>query len=190
MLDTSTCGKKDEALAAIDRMASDCSGANWDGYGAEPIDPIAVSNAKAFVLALPDDVPMPEFAPEPDGAVSLDWVLNRHRMLSVSVSATDRVAYAWMNGNDKENGVAAFTDGTVPARLRQLVRGLVAVADRLSRESNCPGGMDPELQARLDRLAANHFAAHDGFRILSEFPNKYGITREQAEWFFDMNLPF
>ena len=43
-----------------------------------------------FIRALLDDLPLPEFAPEPDGSISPDWIQSRNRLFSISVGSTHR----------------------------------------------------------------------------------------------------
>ena len=65
---------------------------------------------------------MPEIAVDPDGAVSLDWVPSRNRMLSISISGEhDRLAYAWIDGADRGSAVSRFDGGTIPQRLLQAI---------------------------------------------------------------------
>lgn len=110
-------GKKAEALSRMSVLAIECEADDWDGNGGAAIDPIALQNAEAFVRALPDHLPMPEFAADPDGAVSLDWIAARNRVFSVSIGASNRLAYAWLDGTDKGHCVASFDGTTVPRRL-------------------------------------------------------------------------
>ena len=74
---------------------------------------------------------MPEVGVDPDGAVALDWMVSRHRMLSISVAGnSDRLAYAWLDGTDRGNAVAKFDRDAVPIRLMQAILALtVAPAD-------------------------------------------------------------
>lgn len=110
-------GAKSVALSELQSMAQECSNDDWDGAGALAIDQFALWNAQDFVRALPDDFPLPEFAPEPDGSISLDWIRSRHRLFSLSIGANNRLAYAWLDGNDKGHGVAQFDGVTVPSRI-------------------------------------------------------------------------
>jgi hypothetical protein len=66
-------GEKTAAISQLRALAIECGQENWDGDGAAMIDPMAILNAEAIVRALPIGIPLPEFAPEPDGSVSLDW---------------------------------------------------------------------------------------------------------------------
>ena len=71
---------------------------------------------------LPDDVPMPELAPEPDGAISLDWVHSRARVFSISAGRSDRLAYAWLDGTDSGHGVARFDGERIPPLVLDAIR--------------------------------------------------------------------
>lgn len=119
-------GRKANAISELWALANECAQEGWDGGDARPIDRQAVSKANAFIRALPDSLPLPEIAPEPDGAVSLDWIRSRNRLLSVSVGASDRLAFAWLDGVDRGHGVARFVEGIVPTR---IVDGIAAIMD-------------------------------------------------------------
>ena len=73
---------------------------------------------------------MPEVAVDPDGAVSLDWIPSRHRMLSVSFEgSSDRLAYAWVDGTDHGSAVTRFDGRTAPNRLLQAIAAVKMVPD-------------------------------------------------------------
>ena len=99
-------GEKAAAISQLRALANECSEPGWDGEGASALHPIAVLVAESFLRALPDGIPLPEFAPEPDGAVSLDWIESRNRLFSMSVGTSHRLAYAWLDGADTGHGVA------------------------------------------------------------------------------------
>jgi len=106
-------GDKAAAISQIWALANECGEGGWDGEGAEPVSRLAAGLAADFVRALPAGVPLPEFAPEPDGSISLDWIQSRHSLFSVSVGANNRLAYAWLDGTDRGHGVARFDGQTV-----------------------------------------------------------------------------
>lgn len=119
-------GRKEVAISQLCELANECSEPGWDGCGAHAIDPMALQNAEMFLRALPEDLPTPEFAPEPDGSISLDWIHTRHRLFSLGVGPNDRLAYAWLDGTDKGHGVARFDGLSVPQRVLagiQLIMG-------------------------------------------------------------------
>ncbi|HEV7401557.1 MAG TPA: hypothetical protein VGO11_01475, partial [Chthoniobacteraceae bacterium] len=110
-------GDKSDALSQIAMLAAGCAEVGWDGGHASPIDALAVRTASDLVRALPEGLPLPEFAPEPDGSLSLDWIVSRHRLFSMSVGRTNRLAYAWLDGTDKGHAVALFDGVRFPVRL-------------------------------------------------------------------------
>lgn len=95
--------------------------------GAEEQNPnlISVAVAEKFIRALPDAFRLPEFSFDPDGSISLDWIESRTRVFSISVSENSRLAYAWLNGNDKGHAVADF-DGQIISEL--VLEGIKSIA--------------------------------------------------------------
>ena len=79
-----------------------------------------------FVRALPRDVALPEFAPEPDGSISLDWESSRSRRFSISIGVNNRLAYAWLDGTDRGHAVAYFDGRAIPLR---ILEGISAVTN-------------------------------------------------------------
>lgn len=80
----------------------------------------AVHSAMRLIRSLPNDVPIPEVAVDPDGEISLNWMPARARVFSISVGDSDRMAYALLDGSDRAHGVFRFA-GTIPAvQLLQL----------------------------------------------------------------------
>lgn len=117
-------GEKASAISQLRALANECADQNWDGNGASAMDPLAVSMAEAFVRAMPDNVPLPEFAPEPDGSISLDWIQSRSRLFSVSVGINHRLAYAWVDGADRGHAVARFDGDRIP---RRVIEGICEI---------------------------------------------------------------
>ncbi len=92
--------------------------------GSISLNPVAVRTAENFVRALPEGVPMPEFAAEPDGSVTLDWIESKNRLFSASIGAGNRVAFAWLDGSDKGHGVSDFDGNSVPSR---IIEGICSI---------------------------------------------------------------
>lgn len=118
-------GRKAAIISQLWGLAHECAEPGWDGYGAHAIDPTALRNAEMFLRALPEDLPMPECAPEPDGSISLDWIHTRHRLFSLSVGPNDRLAYAWLDGTDKGHAVARFDGVSVPQRVLAEIQSIM-----------------------------------------------------------------
>lgn len=117
-------GAKRAVIERIDELALECGSDGWDGENGLCLSPGAIDRAVSFVRAFPDGLPLPEVAPEPDGAISFDWIVARTRVFSVSIAATNRLAFAWIDGTDRGHGVARFDGDTVPARILGGIRDL------------------------------------------------------------------
>ena len=126
-------GDKAAAISQVWALANECGQPSWDGDDALPVDHMAVFKAVAFIRALPDGVPLPEFAPEPDGSLSLDWISSRNRLFSLSVGTGDRLPYAWLDGTDKGHAVAHFDGESVPPRILEGIRSILNGGSALVR---------------------------------------------------------
>jgi hypothetical protein len=90
-----------------------------------PISPIALENAERFLRGLPNDLPLPECSPEPDGSISLDWMVSRYRRFTLSVGSSNRLAYAWLDGTDSGHAVDRFDGASVPRRILSAIESIV-----------------------------------------------------------------
>ncbi len=68
-------------------------GPGWDGYGADPIGAPCLANVSAVLAALPAGTPGPEIAPNPNGTLTLDWVVGGYS-LSFEIGAA-RYSAIW-----------------------------------------------------------------------------------------------
>jgi hypothetical protein len=119
-------GPKAAAISQIWALVDECAEMGWNGEEAEPILEIAAELAADFIRALPEHLPLPEFAPEPDGSISLDWIQSRHRLFSLSVGASSRLAYAWLDGTDRGHAVARFDGETVPPGIIEGIKRVMS----------------------------------------------------------------
>ena len=118
-------GGKSALLSQLRTLANECARDGWDGDDASALDPVALQTAEDLVRALPPGIPMPRCAPEPDGSISLDWIQSRSRLLSLSVGASNRLAYAWLDGVDTGHAVARFDGYLVPQRILSAIQSIV-----------------------------------------------------------------
>jgi hypothetical protein len=95
------------------------------GEDMDPISPRAAGIAVDFIRTLPEDIPLPELAWEPDGELSLDWIPARHCTFTLSIGATPRLPYAWIDGSDKGHGVAVFDGDSIPGSILDGIRRIV-----------------------------------------------------------------
>jgi hypothetical protein len=128
-------GEKASALSLLAQMVADCASPGWDGQDAAGIDQKAASSAERFVRAMPDEIPLPEFSPEPDGSISLDWIQSSNRQFSVSVGRSNRLAYAWLDGADRGHGVVRFDGRNIPQRVLGNITAIVGQKHALLRTS-------------------------------------------------------
>lgn len=106
--------KKGVVIDAINALAHECSTADWDGNNAKEISVFTICRAINFIRSLPQDFPLPELSPEPDGAISLDWIQSRNHIFSVSIGNNDRLAFAWLDGTNKGHGVCNWNARGIP----------------------------------------------------------------------------
>ena len=118
-------GEKADVISQLNAIAHECSEEGWDGNEANPVDEVARCFAEYFIRALPEDVPLPECAPEPDGSVSLDWIRSRTRLFSVSIGGSQRLACAWLDGSSKGHAVEHFDCGKIPQRVLNGIRSIM-----------------------------------------------------------------
>ncbi len=78
-------------------------------------------HAVDLLTALPSGVAMPDFALDPDGDISFDWIDSTTRMLSVSIGDSNRLAYAWLDGTDRGHAVVNFDGQSMPDQLLALL---------------------------------------------------------------------
>ncbi len=110
-------GEKAAAISQLRALVNECSQSGWDGAEACALNVLAMFQAENFIRALPDHLPLPEFAPEPDGSISLDWIQSKHRLFSLSIGSSNRLAYAWLDGADRGHAVARFSGDKIPLRI-------------------------------------------------------------------------
>jgi hypothetical protein len=114
----------DEALDNLALLKQECAEPGWDGYGAQPVNEETLERVVAFLRALPENVPVPDLVPEPDGEVSVEWQNGPRRVFSVSIGPHGRLSYAGLLGASRWHGVDLFF-GAVPP---EIIRGIARVS--------------------------------------------------------------
>ncbi len=119
--------RRHQAFGALAEMQDECLEDGWDGDRAPAVSSLVIQKVKAFLEALPTDIPDPEFAPEPDnGAVSLEWYGGYRRIVSVSIHETDRLAFAAIQGTDVVNGAYRFNEDHIPTVIPATIRDILS----------------------------------------------------------------
>ena len=114
------------ALSELESLRQESAQANWDGYGANPLDIGAYEQAVRFLMALPTTTPAPSIGIDPDGEVELGWDSGPRRMFSVSVGPTGRLTYAGLFGMSRSYGTE-WMDAEIPRPILQSVARVFAL---------------------------------------------------------------
>lgn len=103
-------------------VAEMCACPNWDGSGADPVEPEAFAAAYRFLESLPPGTPAPTIGVEADGQLTFEWHKGPRRTLSVSVSPEGELHYsALLGGANRAFGTESFL-GEVPKAIVELIR--------------------------------------------------------------------
>lgn len=119
-------GRKALAISGLRSVVSEVASTAADDPDQAIPTSNALRNAEDFLRALPDDIQLPGFSVDPDGAIALDWIQSRTRMFSISISDSERVAYAWLDGSDRGHAVARFRGQHISPQLLSLIRTVAA----------------------------------------------------------------
>jgi len=149
-------GRKAAAISEIWSLFAEHGHSGWDGDDAAPLSRAAAMLAVQLIRALPPDIPLPDFACEPDGSISLDWLLSRTRVFSLTAGMTDRLAYAWLDGTDRGQALHCSMTSAFPT-------GFWTPFAKWSRRSMLPSGL-PEVVGDAEELtrfltSSTHFNA-------------------------------
>lgn len=115
--------ERERALNSLARIVERGSRDNWDGYGAQGIEPRVSQLACRFLNTLPSAIPTPDVGVDPDGEISFEWIVSRDRQLTVSLSPESVLSYAGVYGSAAKHGKEEFDD-TVPQELLEAIRRL------------------------------------------------------------------
>ncbi len=77
---------------------------DWDGEGANAVEPNTYAYAGQFLRLLPSPVPVPEIVADKDGEILFEWDLGRRRIFSVSVGRDGTLTFAALIGYTKTHG--------------------------------------------------------------------------------------
>lgn len=101
----------ENSLAVVQREGSS---ADWCIEGNEPVRMSTALTTRSFIETLPGRYQNPDIAPEPDGHISVEWYLEKRRLLTVSIGPDQKLYWAALIGNEDPRGSATFTGRTPP----------------------------------------------------------------------------
>ncbi|MCH7229059.1 hypothetical protein [Haloferula sp. A504] len=114
-LTASIIGNRAEVMSELYELAGEHAQPGWDGAEAPAVSEAVLERAAELIAALPSSVPNPELAVDPDdAAIALEWSNGPHRVFSVSVGESQRMACAGIDGTDVWHNVSRFDGATVP----------------------------------------------------------------------------
>jgi hypothetical protein len=93
--------------------------------GAKAVEPATYDYAKAFAMAIPRTVPLPDVYSENDGQICFEWYAGPHQVFSVSVAPDGVLYYAGLNGSERLYGSNVFA-AAVPEAIRHNIERLVS----------------------------------------------------------------
>ena len=117
-------GEKSAAISRLHALENECSIQTAED-DALPLNPLAVKTAENFIRALPQGIRIPEFAADPDGSVTLDWIESKNRLFSISIGSGNRISFAWLDGSDKGHGVSHFDGNSIPPRIIEGIHSII-----------------------------------------------------------------
>lgn len=71
-----------------------CFSDDWDGYGAKAIADNLPGKAFNYLSGFSSKIPSPEFSPEPDGEIAIEWCGENGAVISLSVGLSNRIHFA------------------------------------------------------------------------------------------------
>ncbi|MBI5056131.1 MAG: hypothetical protein HZB61_05915 [Nitrospirae bacterium] len=112
----------EEAMESLIEVYTECTEANWDGYGAEPVSKDSFFEASKFINLIPSSFPMPQITAEPSGEIGLEWYKDKKLIFVISLSGKNIVTYAGIFGSNKTHGTEYFGDTIPPVLIENLRR--------------------------------------------------------------------
>ncbi len=111
-----------ETRRALWNAIAECGEDDWDGYGARKVDRKSYEHSLRFLDMLPDTIPAPEVAVDPDGMVAFEWHEEPRWVFSVSFETNGELVYADLFGNSKTHGNENFGQALTQSILDSIRR--------------------------------------------------------------------
>ncbi len=109
----------EEAFEELWEIWDECRIADWDGYGAPPIEQATYHSAYTLIESLPLGFPRPSISAQPDGQLTLEWYRSPTRTLSIGIDPDGLIHYAGLIGAEQHFGTVPLLDG-IPNRILRL----------------------------------------------------------------------
>ncbi|MGH9392731.1 MAG: hypothetical protein ACRD1E_01050 [Terriglobales bacterium] len=109
-------------FADLDALRAEANHENWAGREGKAMARGAYLQARRLLQELVRTYPDPELTVDADGAVVMDWLLDRDHMLSLSVEESGRIVYAFHAGNVKGSRTDWYLDAVPSALATDLAK--------------------------------------------------------------------
>ena len=130
LLDTEELKKIGEQVRHLLEIAGED---NWDGEGAQALDPETAKIANEMAAQLPAGIGEPDVTATPQGEVDFDWIVSSTNMMTISACPTQEVAFAAMFENARARDRIGW-DGRFPVLLSACLDMLKAAFSEKSIE--------------------------------------------------------
>ena len=107
----------------VSSLVDDAGEENWDGEGALALAPETVDIARRMIDGFPVDTGRPDVSATPHGEVDFDWIIDRNRMLTLSVGPSGSIAFSGLFGDARVNGREPWK-GRLPQRVHCCLQRL------------------------------------------------------------------
>lgn len=99
----------------------DCQQKGWDGYDAVPVSLQELENIIGLLAVMPDDMPVPECLPSPDGIITLEWYKDQKNIVVMFVEKDQLVYLIWNNFEKPITGRHNFKKHGFPKWLASMI---------------------------------------------------------------------
>ncbi len=112
------------AFNELEDLLNKANRENWDNLGSQPLSHATYIKAKAFLLAFPSQLSVPELTVDRDGEVNFDWFGNFGKNFSVSLRADGKLTYAGKFSPVGSTHGTNFFDDEIPEEILVMVKKL------------------------------------------------------------------
>lgn len=103
-------GMKNMLKNELDEIYNECSGENWDGFGANPVKNETYKEARNFISLIPLKYMSPKIIPEPNGDIAFEWFVDSNNVLVISFEGKNTITYVCALNGQVISDVLEFND--------------------------------------------------------------------------------
>ncbi len=99
----------DSWIIGISEMVAECFDENCGENSNKAVSPVTLKNAIKFAKTLPEYLQLPEYIPDDDGEICLEWK-KEEKYLSISIGVGTNCNFSYNDGTINGHGVFRFQD--------------------------------------------------------------------------------